>query len=108
MQEICIIEWVMKRERQKKILELISGQRIATQQELVERLLEMNFEATQSSVSRDIFELGLTKINGFYVAPDVAWGLSQSLIELATAGENLIVLKTSIGQAQPVALRIDG
>src|SRR5262250_942682 len=98
----------MKQERQRKILELIKTQRIATQQELVEKLIDGNIEATQSSVSRDIVELGLTKINGFYVAPESVPIIALPLIELDTAGDNLIVLKTSVGQAQPVALKIDG
>lgn len=98
----------MKKERQKIILELIKSQQIATQQELVDLLVSRNIEATQSSVSRDIVELKLTKVNGFYVAADSLQVMTLPTIELDTAGDNLIVLKTNIGQAQPTALKIDG
>ena len=108
MHNFCIFDKIMKRERQRKILELIKAHRIATQQELVEKLVSRNIEATQSSVSRDIVELRLTKIDGFYVAADTVQVLTLPTIELDTAGDNLIVLKTNIGQAQPCALKIDG
>jgi transcriptional regulator of arginine metabolism len=98
----------MKKERQRIILELIQSQQVATQQELVDLLVSRNIEATQSSVSRDIVELKLTKVNGFYVAADSLQMMTLPTIELDTAGDNLIVLKTNIGQAQPTALKIDG
>ncbi len=71
-------------------------------------LVSRRIEATQSSVSRDIVELKLTKINGFYVAADNLQIAELPTLELDTAGDNLIVLKTNIGQAQPSALKIDG
>jgi transcriptional regulator of arginine metabolism len=98
----------MKKERQRIILELIKSQQVATQQELVDLLVSRNIEATQSSVSRDIVELKLTKVNGFYVPADSLQMMTLPTIELDTAGDNLIVLKTNIGQAQPTALKIDG
>lgn len=97
----------MKKRRQDKILKLIKSHSIATQQELVEKLAEHRIEATQSSVSRDIVELRLTKANGHYVAPQAAPALALPAIEIDTAGDNLIVLKTDIGQAQLVAVKID-
>jgi transcriptional regulator of arginine metabolism len=97
----------MNKRRQDKILKLIKSHKIATQQELVEMLADHRIEATQSSVSRDIVKLGLTKANGHYVAPQFVPALALPRIELDTAGENLIVLKTDIGQAQLVAVKID-
>ena len=47
--------------RQSKILELISIYEICTQDELVAKLRELNFDITQATVSRDIKELGLIK-----------------------------------------------
>jgi transcriptional regulator of arginine metabolism len=70
-------------------------------------LAGQKIEATQSSVSRDIVKLGLTKANGHYIAPQAGSALSLPRIELDTAGENLIILKTDIGQAQLVAVKID-
>lgn len=48
--------------RQSKILELISVKEIETQEELARELKNANFEITQATISRDIKELGLTKI----------------------------------------------
>ena len=48
--------------RQSKILELISTREIETQEELVSALRDASFDVTQATISRDIKELGLTKI----------------------------------------------
>src|SRR5689334_22540876 len=96
----------MNKRRQDEILKLIQSQKVATQQELVELLASHEIEATQSSVSRDIVRLGLTKANGHYVAPQAS-ALALPHIEIDTAGDHLIVLKTDIGQAQLVAVKID-
>ncbi len=48
--------------RQSKILELISTKEIETQEELAKELKNANFDITQATISRDIKELGLTKI----------------------------------------------
>ncbi|MEW6213228.1 MAG: arginine repressor, partial [Acidobacteriota bacterium] len=98
----------MKKERQQEILSIISRKRISTQQELVDALVKRGLEATQPSVSRDIIELGLTKIDGCYVAPERALKYSGPIEVIDTAGDNLIVVKTQIGLAQPTALTIDG
>src|SRR5215471_3039930 len=98
----------MKRVRQQAILEIISDGRLATQQELAAELTARGIEATQSSVSRDIAELGLIKINGHYAAPRPEELGVERLESVDTAGANLIVVKTEIGQAQPAALTIDG
>jgi len=96
----------MKRSRQEKILQIIAGKPVATQQELAQELTRRGIEATQSSVSRDIVALGLTKLNGYYTAPQPAVS-GGPVVEIATAGDNLIVVKTDIGQASPAALAID-
>jgi transcriptional regulator of arginine metabolism len=96
----------MKKTRQERILQIIAAKQVATQQELSEELARMGIDATQSSVSRDIEELGLTKLNGYYTAPQPA--LSGGLVaEIVTAGNNLIIIKTGIGQASPAAVTID-
>jgi transcriptional regulator of arginine metabolism len=98
----------MKRERQQAILEIISDGRLATQQELATELEARGIEATQSSVSRDIAELGLIKINGHYATPNPEDLGAERLESIDTAGDNLIVVRTEVGQAQPAALAIDG
>jgi transcriptional regulator of arginine metabolism len=96
----------MKKSRQEKILQIIAAKQVATQQELAHELSRSGIDATQSSVSRDIVEMGLAKFNGYYTAPQPALS-GGPVVELATAGDNLIVIKTDIGQASPAALAID-
>lgn len=93
--------------RGQKILEIISAKPVATQQELAAALARRGFAATQSSVSRDIVKLGLTKVDGFYVAPEHALKLGGPVAAIDTAGDNIIVVKTDVGLAQPAALTID-
>ena len=93
--------------RHQKILEIISGTPIATQHELATHLSRRGFAATQSSVSRDIVKLGLTKLNGYYVAPEDAITPEGPVTRIDTAGDNIIVVKTEVGLAQPAALKID-
>ena len=87
--------------RHQKILEIISANPIATQQELAAQLSRRGFSATQSSVSRDIVKLGLTKLDGFYVAPEDALKVGGPITAIDTAGDNIIVVKTEVGLAQP-------
>ena len=96
-----------QRTRHQEILEIISAEPIATQQELVAHLSRRGFAATQSSVSRDIVKLGLTKLDGYYLAPEDAVNVGGPVTEIDTAGDNIIVVKTEVGLAQPAALTID-
>ena len=54
----------MKNKRHHAILEIIAAQEIETQEELLEKLGERGFRITQATVSRDIKELKLVKVNG--------------------------------------------
>lgn len=97
----------MNRTKHEQILDIVSSRRIATQQELAAELAKRGVQATQSGVSRDIVRLGLTKVNGFYAAPQAALDARGPVTEVDTAGDNLIVVKTEVGLAQPAALTID-
>jgi transcriptional regulator of arginine metabolism len=99
---------MQKVKRQTALLKLIAAKHISTQEELTELLEKKGFSVTQSSVSRDLDELGIVKLGGNYAVPkkpknDVLIGL----IGLDTAGENLIVAKCESGLASAVAVRID-
>ena len=63
----------MKARRQQVILELVSKERLSSQEEIRNRLADAGIEATQSTISRDIEELGLARLNDpgglRYVAP---------------------------------------
>ena len=98
---------MINRSRHQKILEIISAKPVATQRELASHLSRRGFAATQSSVSRDIVKLGLTKLDGYYVAPEQAVKAGGPVIAIDTAGDNIIVVRTEVGLAQPAALTID-
>lgn len=110
----------MKSYRQSAILDLVEGEAITSQEQLRERLKVRGIMATQATLSRDIRDLGLIKR-----AADGAYRRSGSdarpsgdpEAECRTAVddylrhydvvEQLVVLKTDAGQAQPLAVAID-
>ncbi|HRP08999.1 MAG TPA: hypothetical protein PLL69_10985, partial [Gemmatimonadales bacterium] len=61
-----------RKKRQLKILEMVATRPIRTQDELAEALGSEGWEVTQSSVSRDISQLGLVKVDGIYTRPNAA------------------------------------
>jgi transcriptional regulator of arginine metabolism len=104
----------LRERRQREILHLLRRSRLSGQDEIVARLRQRGIEATQSSVSRDLRDLGVAKVGGHYVPPSLhhepdqgLTAASRFLIALAPAGPNLTVLRTVVGAAQPVALAID-
>jgi transcriptional regulator of arginine metabolism len=94
--------------RQQRILELIRAHKIGTQDELSEFLERSGVGATQSSISRDLEELGIVKLGGFYTIPRPANGAAaRGLLDLVAAGEVLIVARCELGMASAVAVEID-
>lgn len=111
----------MKKDRHVKILELIEKYEIETQDELIDYLNKSGYNVTQATVSRDIRDLKLTKISTHkgtyrYVLPskshdrhiDIKFNpvFVESIVRVSVA-QNIIVLKTYTGMAQPVAIGID-
>ncbi|MDB6086670.1 MAG: hypothetical protein JWN43_4551 [Gammaproteobacteria bacterium] len=100
--------------RRTALAKIIREQVIGRQSELVAMLRKHGHVATQSSVSRDLRELGVAKFGDRYVLPDNPAPskndfstLKQFVSALYTAGTNLTILKTSVGSAQSVAVAID-
>lgn len=94
--------------RQRKILSLIQAKRISTQEELTAHLERAGVEATQSSVSRDLIELGVVKQHGAYVFPKAASGAAaRGLLSLEAAGDALIVARCEPGLASALAVEMD-
>jgi transcriptional regulator of arginine metabolism len=101
--------------RRDLLAKIIREQSVGRQAELVELLRKMGHPATQSSVSRDLRELGAAKRGDRYVLGDDAGALKSDFATLRqfvsgrlTAGANLTILKTQVGSAQSVAVAIDG
>jgi transcriptional regulator of arginine metabolism len=100
--------------RREAIRQLLLKEPAETQQVLVAELRAGGFVATQSSVSRDLKDLGAIKSNEGYELPGAGadhggdlHGVSDFLRTVSPAGPNLIVIKTAIGAAQRVALALD-
>jgi transcriptional regulator of arginine metabolism len=110
---------VMKARRKAAILELVDKEAITSQEQLRERLRSLGIEATQATLSRDIQELGLVKraadgayrrASGEAVAGDAQAALRRAVDEYLRTQETvqqLLVLRTDPGQAQPLAVAID-
>ena len=102
-------------DRRSAILRLLRGGAVRRQSDLVGLLKEDGFEVTQSSVSRDMRELGVLKAQGRYLPPaDEVSGaqgnfaaIDRFVREIRTAGGSLTVVRTSVGAAGSVAVAID-
>ena len=110
----------MKVERHSKIVELIGKYEIETQEELAEKLNQSGFNVTQATVSRDIRELKLTKIqgeNGRQRNMDLESPRGTSAIKYIRIlkdgfmsmdmAQNILAIKTVAGMAMAVAAALD-
>jgi len=100
--------------RRLALEKIIREQAVGRQSELVAMLRKHGHAATQSSVSRDLRELGVAKQGDRYVLPEAASQgrndfstIKQFVKAVLTAGSNLTVLRTTVGAAQSVAVAID-
>ncbi|HUX73520.1 MAG TPA: hypothetical protein VMV25_06450 [Steroidobacteraceae bacterium] len=100
--------------RRNLLAKIIREQAVGRQSELVDLLRKRGHAATQSSVSRDLRELGVAKLGRRYILSAAAAAptsdfstLRQFVGSRFTAGANLTVLKTKIGAAQSVAVAVD-
>jgi len=109
----------MKNRRQSKIIDIINENDIETQEELAKMLLDAGFAVTQSTISRDIRELKITKVTDgkkqkYAVLSDEILAVPEKLIEIfksavihIDASGNIIVIKTLEGMAMAVAAVLD-
>ncbi len=111
---------MIKNLRRQAIIELIKSFDISTQEELTERLTQKGFNVSQATISRDIKELNLIKVEGenkrskYAIVEDFGAKLSPKLISLfkqitlsIESANNLIVLKTISGNASAAGMAID-
>ncbi len=108
----------LKRFRQGQILKLITSEAITSQNELRRRLAHMKLRVTQGTLSRDFHELKVVKTAVGYkpltvvteeaaALPPLGRALREYLLDLRPA-DNMLVLKTPPGGAQPLAAAVDG
>jgi transcriptional regulator of arginine metabolism len=102
-------------DRRNAILRILRGGVVRRQSDLAQLLKRDGFEVTQSSVSRDLRELGVLKASGRYLVPpdEISrangdfGALSQFVRTVRPAGNSLTVIRTTIGAAASVAVALD-
>ena len=99
--------------RQGQILRIIRNKEIHTQEELARELSAVSIQATQVTLSRDIRDLGLVKTTEGYKAlaaeesgPKLADVVAEFMQDVRVA-QNLVVVRTSPGNANSLAIAID-
>ena len=99
--------------RQGQILKIIRDKEIYTQDELARELGQVGIQTTQVTLSRDMREIGLVKTpDGYRQLPTEASGpqladvANEYLLDIRVA-QNLVVLRTSPGNASPLAVAVD-
>lgn len=110
----------MKTNRHSKILELIAKYPITTQEELIEHLRAEGYDVTQSTVSRDIKQLRLSKTllsDGKYryqASAASERGIKNNFVQIFTtsfisceSAQNIVVIKTMSGLAQAACAALD-
>jgi transcriptional regulator of arginine metabolism len=108
-----------KRFRQGQILKVLAGPPVGSQDELRRQLVHLGVRVTQATLSRDLRELRLVKTAEGYrplsaaaaeetsSVPALARALKEFLLDVRPA-QNMLVLKTPPGGAQPIAAALDG
>jgi transcriptional regulator of arginine metabolism len=108
----------MKPERHSVIREIIASTPVASQHQLRRKLVRRGFDVTQATLSRDIREMRLYKGPGGYALPNgreiededseptVQDVLNGFALKVKQAQNQLVVITTQ-GGAQPVAVAID-
>ncbi len=105
-----------KLSRHAAIRELTGNQEIFSQDEMRRKLYRQGHRVTQATLSRDIHELRLLKTpEGYKLPQDEAEDaflpsverLIREFVYDAVTAQNLVVVKTSAGSAQPVSAAID-
>jgi len=106
-----------KLSRQNLILDIVQQEAVASQEQLRRLLLRQGFDVTQATLSRDINDLALIKTPAGYSIshsdnhPEPAYHsagrlVREFVVEVREA-QNLLVIKTAAGSAQPVAAALD-
>jgi transcriptional regulator of arginine metabolism len=100
--------------RRNALKSIIRDSVVGRQEDLVRLLKRAGHRVTQSSVSRDLRELGVAKRGDRYVLPDDDLPVVDNFAAVAPfvrainrAGDSLIVVRTTTGAAQSVAIVLD-
>lgn len=111
-----------KAQRWEQIREVIQNSEIESQQALLSRLRKRGHSVNQSTLSRDLRELGVRKSAGRYRVPPLpgeaspandvegepSLDISPAVEGWTACGPHLLVLHTKTGQAQAIGVELDG
>jgi transcriptional regulator of arginine metabolism len=102
--------------RQRAVLEALKQGSVGNQEDLQRLLRKRGFKVAQATLSRDIRDLNLSKTAQGYsllhaesagiALPPVSRLVKEFVLDIRTA-QNLLVIKTIVGSAQPVAAALD-
>lgn len=105
------------KKRRAAIEQILLHHTIGNQSELLQKLYARGIRVTQSSVSRDLREMGVIRVEGRYLPasalsgntthPAELTGVAAFVLGMKAAGPNILVVKTPPGLASSVALAID-
>ena len=107
---------VSKKARQTKIVDIICSRRVESQEGLSALLRDDGVDVTQTTLSRDIRELGLVKVRGRYQAAAAPPASSSSgalkstfaqFVTRTDAAGNIVVVRTAPGNAHSVCVALD-
>ena len=105
---------VSKKVRQTRILEIISGRRVESQESLSAFLCDAGINVAQTTISRDIREMGLVKIRGRYQtagtavpSPGTFRNMFAQFVTRTDAAGNIVVIRTLPGSAHSVCVALD-
>lgn len=109
--------------RREEILLVVGRTAVHSQDELLEALRKRGFAVTQPTLSRDLRELGIVKTPNGYVSPEALAPVAtfapretrehrfeqlvRDSVVSADAAVNLVVIRTPVAEAQPLASAID-
>jgi transcriptional regulator of arginine metabolism len=103
--------------RQRAILQSLKQETFASQDDLQRTLRKRGFKVGQATLSRDIRDLNLSKTSHGYALPNGENGAGVALPPVSRlvrefvldirSAQNLLVVKTIVGSAQPVAAALD-
>ncbi len=105
-----------KKLRHGKIVEIVKRQAVESQEQLSAQLRSADIRVTQSTLSRDIRELGLVKIRGIYKLPQEAGNAPgpdnlrrsfHQLVMQAQVSGNILMVKTAPGDGHSMGVILD-
>lgn len=91
--------------RLQTIRQILTESHVGSQEELLRLVTERGFSCTQSSISRDLADLGVHKSKGVYAF--TASKIPKEILSVQPAGPHLVVIRTEIGAASRVAYELD-